>query len=302
MRLTSRIHLFFALTLLVAPGARAADCCQGFAAVVESIVGKVIVRTPGAPNRTTVFPLDLLPAGSMIEVGPKSSATVLLLNGHRYELGQGAKATLTADSLSTKGPVRPLEPKPPLPRAIPIAGKPPQIAGAARVRGASNIRGLYPHDGAAALPMSVKLSFSRVPETSLYRVELEDEDGGEVLNLRTEDTDALIPDGTLKAGRRYFWRVQALGPAGAIAEGTAAFVTISEEDIERRAEFAKTMQNASDKAFALALLADVDFQLGLLSEAREEFLAALRLKPDEMSIQRALEKVQSALASEPGKR
>jgi len=51
----------------------------------------------------------------------------------------------------------------------------------------------------------------------------------------------------------------------------------------------------------LALLADVDFRLGLLREAQDEFLAALRLKPDEMAIQHALGLVQSVFASEPGK-
>jgi hypothetical protein len=245
--------------------------------------------------------LDWLTAGSTIEVGLKSSATVILLNGHRYELGPGAKATVTAESLAgKKGPVQQLEPPlPPIPKAVPIAGNFP-IIGTVVIRG-SNIRGLYPRNRVAVLPASAKLSFQGVADASSYQVELVGEDENVLLDLRTESTDIVIPDGTVQVGKHYAWSVEALGPAGAIARNSAEFVTISGEDLERRAEFAKTTEGGADKALALALLADVDFRLGLLREARDGFLAALRLKPDETAIQHALDLVQSALASEPGK-
>jgi len=225
------------------------------------------------------------------------------LNGCRYELGSRAKAKVMADSLDyASGPVRQLEPLPPIPRVVPLVGNSRQIAAAVRVRAprGSDIQGLYPRGGLAALPSPTKLSFNEVVGASSYLVQLEDENEREQLNLRTKSTNVVIPDGTLKAGNRYSWRVLAFGPAGVIAEGVAGFVTISGEDLQRRADFAKATEGTPDKALGLALRAEVDFRLGLLREAQDEFVAALRLNPNEMAIHHALDLVQSALAGVPG--
>lgn len=294
MLIPSRVRLIFTLTM-AGVSAHAADCCQNSVAVVQSLSGAASLQAPGSRNRTALFRWQWLPAGSTIEVGAKSNAIVILLNGHRFELGPGAKAEVGAESLArTRGPVQQLQPLPPIPKASPIAGRPPQIAGASRIRG-GEVRGLYPRDGAALLPASAKLSFLPVAGASGYRVELVDEPGNVLLNRRTKATETEVPDGMLQAGKRYAWLVEALGPEGAIAREWTAFVTISEEDRERRASLATAAEVASDKAPALALLADVDFRLGLLREAQEEFLAALNLKPHDTTIQHALELVQTAL-------
>jgi hypothetical protein len=299
MALSSRVRLLLVLPMALAP-AHAVEWRQAGVAVIESLSGEASVRAHSTKNRIAAVCLEWLPAESTIEVGAKSSAILILLNGSRYELGPGAKATVSAESLgATKGPVRRLDPLPPMPRAAPIVGNPTQIAGAARIRG-SNLRGLYPRDGMAVLPASAKLSFQAVPGASSYHVEVDDEEGSVLLDGRTESTELAVLDGTLKAGRRYSWRVEAFSAAGVIARGAAAFVTISEEDLERRAVFAKAAE-AGDQAFRTALLADVDFRLGLLREARDGFVAALRLKPNEVAIQHALELVQSALAGEAGR-
>ena len=286
MPISSRLRLIFALTIAGA-NAHAAECCQNSVAVVQSLSGSASMQAPGTRNRTAVFPWEWLPAGCTIELGAKSNAVVILLNGHRFELGPGAKAEVSAESLAhTRGPVQQLEPLPPMPKSAPIAGSAPQIAGASRIRG-SEVRGLYPRDGAALLPMSAKLSFLPVAGASGYRVELVDEQDNILLNQRVKATETEVPEGLLQAGKRYVWLVEALGPEGAIARDWTGFVTVSEEDRARRAGLAK----AAD----LALLADVDFRLGLLREAQEEFLAALNLKPHDTSIQHALELVQTAL-------
>lgn len=249
------------------------------------------MQAPGARSRTAVVPWEWLPAGSTIELAAKSSATLILLNGHRFELGPGARAEVTAESLArTRGPVQQLEPLPPMPKPAPIAGSAPQIAGASRIRG-TEIRGLYPHDGTALLPGPAKLSFLPVAGASGYRVELVDEQGSVLLNLRSKATEVDVPEGMLRAGKRYGWLVEALGPEGAIAREWTGFVTVSEEDRARRAALA-----SATEADSLALLAAVDFRLGLLREAQEEFLAALKLKPHDTAIQHALELVQTALS------
>ncbi len=158
---------------------------------------------------------------------------------------------------------------------------------------------MYPRDGMAALPGAAKLSFESVAQASSYRVQLVG-DEGTVLKLRTTSNEIAIPNGTLKAGRHYSWLVEANGPEGQlIGRGSATFVTISEEDQERRAALSKAVQVAADQAAGLSLIADVDFRLGLLEEAREGFTAALRLKPDGMAISRQLGLVEDELAGKP---
>jgi hypothetical protein len=159
-----------------------------------------------------------------------------------------------------------------------------------RFRGPNDPQDLYPRAGAAALPSSLTLLFSPVREASIYEVTLEDESGEMLLRERSSSTSLAVPPDKLRDGARYSWRVRAIGSAGVLGEGAAAFVTISREDIEQRTQFAEALGETAE-ALRLALLADVDLRLGLIAEARAEFEAALRLNPSDAAIQRVLERV-----------
>jgi hypothetical protein len=151
------------------------------------------------------------------------------------------------------------------------------------------------------LPASVKLSFRPVAGASGYQVEVEELEGEQpnpVFNLHTRTAGVVIPDGILKPHKGYLWRIVALLPEGEIERAEATFVTISDDDMACRAAFAKAMEGSADQASAMALLADLDFRLDLLREARDEFEAALKMKPDP-AIRHALDLVQSALNGEP---
>ena len=280
--------LFLLAVVLPAP---AADCCKGTVAVIETATGKVTMRPPSAATGTAVSGLEWVTADSILEVGHASTATLLLINGHRYELGAGSRATVTADGLSSvRGPVRELKPLPPLPKFVPIADGGDSAPGAVRFRGPNDPQNLYPHAGTAALPSSLTLRFSPVLDATAYDITLEDESGDVVLQERTVSVSLEVPPEKLRTGAHYSWHVRAIGSAGELGKGVADFVTLSPEDVEQRTHFAEALGETAE-ASRLALLADVDLRLGLLAEARAEFEAALRLKPDDAAIRRTLESV-----------
>jgi hypothetical protein len=274
----------------------AAECCRDSVAMVESLTGQASVQSPDSRARVPIAGLEWLTAGAIIEVGDKSTVHIILLNGRRYELHSRAKATIAAESLTnTRGSVRELKPVPPLPQFAPIADNSAGTSAAVRVRGAVEIRNLYPRQGMAALADGAMLSFSSVPEAASYEVDVTSQLGERIARYSTADTSLKIPAGTLRPGSRYAWRVRALGPAGMVGQGTASFTTISEQDAARRAEFVKALEKIATVP-PPALLGDIDFRLGLLREAQQELETALRLKPEDPAIQHALELVQAALA------
>ena len=281
--------LRLSLILAVLLPARAADCCKNTVAMVESLKGQVTIRLPGATTDIVASGLEWLPAGTAVEVHRESSATLILINGHHYELRGGAKATVTADGLSrTTGLVRELKALPPIPKFVPIVDDAESVPGAVRFRGPNDPQDLYPRAGAAALASSLKLLFSPVRDASAYDVTLEDEAGQPLLSERTASTSLAVPPDKLRDGAHYSWHVRAIGSAGVLGQGAAEFVTLSREDIEQRTHFAQALAGVPE-ASRLALLADVDLRLGLIAEARAEFQAALRLNPSDAAIQGALE-------------
>lgn len=284
-----------AVVITILP-ACAAECCRDSVAMVESLAGQASLQSPGSHARVPMAGLEWLTAGAAIEVGDKSTVIVILLNGHRYELASGAKATIAAESLTnTRGSIRELKPVRPLPQLAPIADSSAATSAAVRVRGAREIRNLYPREGMAALADSATLTFSSIPEARTYEVDLTDQLGERIARYSTEETSFKIPAGTLRPGLRYSWRVRAMGPAGVEGQGAASFITISEQDVERRVEFAKALEELG-AVRSSALLGDLDLRLGLLREAQQELEAALRLKPEDPAIQRALGLVHAALA------
>lgn len=283
--------LRLSLMLAVLQPERAADCCKNTVAMIESVKGQVTIRLPGATTEIAASGLEWLPAGTALEVHHESSATLILINGHHYELRAGAKATVATDGLSyTAGPVRELKPLPPIPKFVPIVDDDESAPGAVRFRGPNDPQDLYPRNGVAALPSSVTLLFSPLREASAYDITLVDEAGETVLRQRTSSTSLVVPPDKLREGVHYSWHVRAIGSAGVLGQGAAEFVTLSRENIEERTRFAEALRDAPETS-RLTLLADVDLRLGLIAEARAEFEAALRLNPSDAAIQRALARI-----------
>jgi hypothetical protein len=255
------------------------------AALVAAANGNVTVNQT---NPVTAF--EWLPEGAVVRTGAKSTTTVILLNGHRFELGPNARGTIGAKGLSaTAGPVKELDPIPPIPKPAPLAVA-TGTAAATRFRPGNmeKFAGLYPRDGTMALAGTVTLHFQKVEGAAAYQITVEDADGNQVAQEQTRSTDIAV---SLQPGTRYVWRIKAMGAGGVVAQAGVRFATLSNEQMQARQAFADAVRGLPD---GLALLAGVDFENGLVSEAAEGFRAALRLKPNDPDLQRALARVEAA--------
>ncbi len=279
----------------------AADCCLNSLAVVASLSGTATVRSPGSRERVPVSSLDWLSEGTTIQVGRNSQAVLILLNGHRYELGPGAEATLSADRApKMTGTVRELPVLPPIPKPAPIAADSAPTAGSVRIRGPREMSDLYPRVGMVAFAGKVTLRFKAVPDATSYHVVLQDSGGENVWSTTTESTEVSVPNGTTEAGAHYYWRVRAMRSGVAIGAGEAEFSTLSAANAVQRTEFAGALRANGNDPATLGLLAEVDLRLGLVAEACDEFSAALKEKPQDVGLRRGLDSAMATLAGERG--
>lgn len=273
-----------------------AACCKNSVAVVAELSGTATARVSGSNEKSPVYGLDWLAEGTTVEIGKDSKAILILLNGRRWELGEGAKATLSADAaLRATGNARELVALPAIPKPAAVALESAPTSGAGRIRGAGAVTNLYPRKNSVALAEKLTLKFAPVATATSYRVTLEDDSGNRILDTTTESTTVPVADGTTEWGSHYSWHVRAFVSSTVIAQGGSEFSTLSAEEALRREEFAKAVGVKSNDPAALALLADVDLRLGLTAEACEEFSAALQKKPDDAALRRALEAAQASL-------
>jgi hypothetical protein len=295
MRMLDPTIRWVVMALALAPN-YAADWRRNSAAVVVSLSGSATVRSPGNPAKVAVSSLDWLSDGATLELGTGSRAVLILSNGRRFELGQGAKATLTANAApKMTGAVRELPALPPIPKPATVVADAAPTSGAVRLRGGGDISGsLYPRAGMVALPDKLTLRYQSVPKATSYRVALESDGGDSLLNVTTDSTEVAVPPGTIRAGARYHWRVRAMRSGVATGVGMAEFTTLSAENALQRAEFASALGATDNDPATLALLAEVDLRLGLVAEACDEFGAALKQKPDDMVLRRALAACESS--------
>jgi hypothetical protein len=288
---------WMAMALLLTP-MYGSDCCKNSVAIMASLSGNATARLPGSLEKAAVSAFDWLTDGVTLEVGPRSQAVVILLNGHRYELGEGAKVTLTANAApKITGAARELPPLPPIPKPAAVVAESAPTPGAPRIRGDTEMMSeLYPRAGTVALHDKVALRFKAVPKATSYRVIVESDGGDSVLNVTTGSTEVSVPSGTLEAGTHYQWRVRARSAGVALAVGKEEFSTLSAENALERTELAEALGANSHDPAALALLADIDLRLGLIAEACDEFSAALKQKPNDVTLQRALDSARASLS------
>ena len=286
------------LVILLSAGALGQEP-KSAAAIVSAITGTASVAVPSAQRGAPLRLFAWVPAGSVIDVGRGATVTLVFASGVRFELGENAKVTVGDTSLaSTVGAVRRLEAVPPLPKIAPIteSAKTGSRPGAIRIRGGT-IAGLYPNDGASTLVESTVLRFRPVADASRYSVEVETESGTTVFQVQTQSATVSVSPGILKEGARYYWQVRTLDRVGQAARGGAEFVTLAAEPARARAALKASLDAAGD-APSLALLAEMDRNLGLLAEAHDAFRAALATAPGDRGLRQALEALERQLASE----
>jgi len=237
-------------------------------ALVYSLAGEAKLK-PRARRWRPLRLFDRVSAGATLELGPGSRLALALVNGIRYELGEGSRVTLGPKDLASRtGPVRPLPPAPPLPRLSPIAedDHPGPRAGAVRIR-SEIISGLYPDRGATSLASATRLRFDPSPAAPKYRVQIVDQEGKVVFNIDTQASEVNVPPEILAPGGTYRWTVETRDRPGAVARGEATLVTLDASQVRAREELRRWGQR-SGAAGDLRLAEAVDHALGLREESR----------------------------------
>ena len=231
---------------------------------------------------------DTLSASQTLEIKPAGRVVLVLVEGRRFELGAGARATVEGSRLTaTSGPIKELPSLPTLPKLAALDNSGPQgPPGAVRLRGAL-ISGLRPYHAVIATE-PLTLHFQPVDGASRYAVEIENEAGRRVFRGEVAAAELALPAGTLEPGATYYWSVQTLDKLGGAARGTSQFTTLSAEALQRRDTFRQALASEGGAASA-ALLAEVDRRLALYHEALIGFRAALVKNPDDPAIKQAIQ-------------
>jgi hypothetical protein len=259
-------------------------------AIVGLLRGKAFVTAPPSRSRVPLAVFQRLPAGSQVETDANGTLVLVFWSGRRYSIGDEARCTLGEDELrASRGVVTALSPLPPLPalariRADERAGS---RAAAVRIRG-DRIETLHPRHGESAPIAGTVLRFERVADAGRYLLEVRDEAGGTIWQLATAENRVALPPGTLKPETRYSWTVRTLGAAGPVARGEAEFTTLGAQAERERSALKAVLESMGD-APSLALLAEVDRELGLVAEASEGAERALRNVGDDAALRDALQ-------------
>lgn len=285
-----------AFLVVLCGGIKLGEDPNSTAAIVSDLTGTASVTRPRALGTGPLRRFEWIAAGSVIEVSRASKVTLLFANGTRYELGESARAKAEPGSLvSCSGPVRQLEPLPPLPRVSPSAesARAGPRSAAVRIRGGA-IANLYPDSGSSTLADGTVLRFAALPDASRYRVEVESETGASVFQVETQSLTVHVSPGILKPGAKYYWQVRTLDRIGHAARAAAEFLTLNAESARARAALKESLESAGDAA-SLALLAEIDRSLGLLVAARDGFRAALAKAPGDVALRQVLDRLEQQL-------
>jgi hypothetical protein len=294
-----RATLLLSFTLVcVSAQVRTAD---SGVAIVCSLTGTAQLLVPSGEKKALQL-FDWLQADSVIQVGPASRVLVTYLDGSRYALTEGNRATIAPGGPEgSAGNVSRLDSVPALPRLAALTNTAGTHPAASRIRGGPDrIRNLYPFADSAALPEETVLRFTPVEDASRYRVEIEDDTGRTVLDAETQSTTIGVPAGILRPGVRYRWRVKTVERMGPALRAESEFSTLPEEDIRRRSVLRKALVKMNE-ADSLALLAEIDRRLGLLLQAREEFRVALARSPADAALQTTISELEKQLAGDTDK-
>jgi hypothetical protein len=210
-----------------------------------------------------------LPSGARVRGLRAAHVQLAFLGGARYVLGEGARATVGPSALSRiAGPVRSLDPVPPLPLIPPLADEAAgRQMGAIRIR-AKGLRVVWPVDASSTLADDTVLGFAPIALRSRYRVEVTDQHGKVVLAQDTAAAEVRLPAGTLAPGRRYYWTVRT-ADGGTLASAGASFATLDRETEARLQAFRAGLVDPADDHLP-ALAAEVYRRLGLQRDARKE--------------------------------
>ena len=263
-------------------------------ALVSALSGSASVDSGG---RTTLKLFDWVRSGATVRVPRESQLTLVLTSGHRFELTGPARATVSATALSaTTGSIRALSAPAHLQRVAPIskAEERGRHAAAVRVRGPHIRSTIHPTPLSSGAAQRFSASTRSKGQRSTWS------------RLRTLAHYAFF---TLKPMRRESrcrstyslappttGAYSTVGKVGAQARGDAEFRTLLTADEGARQALRDAMDKLGDP-HTLALLAHIDFELGLFREAGDGVRAALEKSTADPSLHTALLQLSRRIAA-----
>jgi hypothetical protein len=268
---TCRTAVALLLAMAAGAGAAADQPAAAPVAIVVSASGTITRATPET-GAQAVRRFDRLGPGTLLETGADGVLQVVFRSGVRARLAPSSRARIEAARMvALGGTVEALASVPVLPTvaAVPQAGT---AVAAVRVR-AGALALHRPAVGQVTLADATVLSGEAAPADE-YDVEVEDDAAQVVFRSRASAPRVEVPHGTLAPGHTYRWRMRATAPSGFSAEGRGHFSTLPTAAAEARATLRGALGDADPSS--VALLAELDFALGLWSEALDGFRAARR--------------------------
>lgn len=265
---------------------------DGAVAIVAVLSGKAAARLDSRRSELKLF--ERLRSGTSVETEVNSTLVLAFFTGDRYELGGAASAVVRGADLDRReGPIRRLSPVPALIDIAPIAReeRPSARLAGTRIRTGAAIHhsmlNLYPSEGATTVRSAAFVQFDPVPGYQRYKVDVEDESGKPVFSVESTSTTVRVDQDALRPASRYYWRVQTVDAGKPALRGDAAFSTMSEDHERRRSSLKAHVDRTGDRSL-LALLAELDRNLGLRREACDGLKASLAESPDNQALVDAL--------------
>lgn len=210
---------------------------------------------------------DRLRSGDAVETAPDATVTLAFRSGARVRIGGASRVRVDATGATrVTGTITSLSRVPVVPLVAPVSGA-NRVVAAVRVR-AGGLVVRAPDGGMTTLAEATRLVFDPVAADG-YDVEVEDRAARIVWRGRVPGSPATVPAGLLEPGHAYRWRVRAQSPAGFVVEGQGAFSTLAAAHAQARADL-RAAPVADDPSWP-AVLAEIDFSLGLWTEALEAF-------------------------------
>ncbi len=229
-----------------------------------------------AGQKAPLHTFDWVRLNSTLELKRDTRAILVLLDGHRYVMEGPARAVVQNHLIQKlSGVVRELPALPALPKIVGIAGQGSDSSEAA-VTGVRDVylpRRMFPRDPFRTLPDATSFQFETAQKGLEHEITVADESGAVLWRVRRRETTLPAPPGLLKAGRRYVWRVQALGDIGNTLATQAYFKTLEQKELDERKRLTQFLASDPD---SLAVLAAIDWKLGLLENAVDEIRAAMK--------------------------
>lgn len=237
-------------------------------AMVAALHGDARVRTRTGERSVRLF--DRLQEGDTLRTGGGADIMLVFATGTRMRLGGSGEARVRADGLvARRGELETLPSLPTVPLIAPVIGAGSAVT-AVRIR-AGGLHAVEPAPGETVLAEAVVLSIDSDGD-STYEYEIVAPDATVVFRQHTTAMRVHVPPSILAPGVAYRWEVTARRPTGFEARTGGAFTTLPAPIAAQRAALLAAMSDSD--AESAAVLAEVDFTLGLWHPALDRFRSA----------------------------